>query len=245
MKRVAVLGATSAMARALCREFAGRGDRLFLAARSREDLEAQASDLRLRYGVEVETGLLQAEDRESHAPLIEEAIASLGGLDGVVLALGALGRQPQDSRRAAPAARLVDVNLTAPVSLLTIAAERLEEQRSGFIVAFGSVAGDRGRQSNYAYGAAKAGLDVFMQGLRHRLEPMGIRVLTIKPGFVDTEMTWGLPGLFLVASPHRVARTIAKTLEKRAGVLYVPGFWRYIMMIIRHIPSAIFHRSRL
>lgn len=121
----------------------------------------------------------------------------------------------------------------------------LRVKRRGFIIGISSVAGDRGRQSNYVYGAAKGALSLYLQGLRNRLYPRGIRVITIKPGFVDTAMTYGLSGLFLVASPQNIGERIVRSLDKSADVVYLPWFWRYIMMIIKHIPEPIFKRMKL
>jgi len=117
--------------------------------------------------------------------------------------------------------------------------------KRGFIIGISSVAGDRGRQSNYVYGAAKGALSLYLQGLRNRLHPSGVRVITIKPGFVDTAMTYGLPGMFLVASPQAVGESIASSPGKSADVVYLPWFWRYIMLIIKHIPEPIFKRLKL
>jgi NAD(P)-dependent dehydrogenase (short-subunit alcohol dehydrogenase family) len=128
---------------------------------------------------------------------------------------------------------------------LSLAATHLEAQGSGFLAAISSVAGDRGRQSNYVYGSAKGALSLFVQGLRNRLAPAGVRVHTIKPGFVDTPMTFGLPGMFLVADPGEIGEHIAAAIERGADVVYVPGFWRWIMLVIRLIPERVFKRLKL
>jgi short-subunit dehydrogenase len=145
------------------------------------------------------------------------------------------------------AARTIDVNFKSYVSLLNAAAMHLRERGGGFLCALSSVAGDRGRQSNYTYGAAKAGLSAYLQGLRNRLAPHGVTVITVKPGFVDTAMTWGLlkAGSALVASPQRVARDIVNAIATRRDVLYTPWFWRWIMLVIRLIPERVFKRLRL
>ena len=251
MSRILVLGATSPIAVALCRRLARRGDQLLLASRpdpgrqGRSDLSTLAADLRVRHQAEIRTACLDARLLDTHAVFFEQAVQRLGGLDGVVLLIGALGEQPRASQHPAGAANLIEVNLTGPASLLALAANHLERQGSGFLLAFSSVAGDRGRQSNYAYGAAKAGLNTFLQGLRHRLGPQGVRVITIKLGFVDTEMTWGLPGLFLVASPDQVARKAIRTLQGPGRTYYLPGFWRPILFILRNLPERLFQRLRV
>ena len=139
----------------------------------------------------------------------------------------------------------MQVNYGSAVDLLEPIAAQMERRGAGFIVVVSSVAGDRGRQSNYHYGAAKGALSLYTQGLRNRLFKAGVTVLTVKPGFVDTAMTWGLPGLFLVASPRRVARDITRALRRRRSVIYTPGFWRGIMFMIRSIPEPVFKRMKL
>lgn len=242
---VLILGATSAIARGCAAAFAARGCALYLAGRDRDELKRLASDLRIRYGVPVETGRFDALAVKHHGEFIEQVIASLGGLTGVVSALGDMGDPGQQACDPLAVAHLIDVNFTGVASLLTHCANHLQAKGSGFIIGITSVAGDRGRQSNYPYGAAKGGLSLFLQGLRNRLHPNGVRVLTIKPGFVDTAMTFGMPGLFLVADPVDVGQRIARAVEGRADVVYVPWFWRYIMMIIRAIPESLFKRLKL
>jgi short-subunit dehydrogenase len=140
---------------------------------------------------------------------------------------------------------MIDVNYSSAVSVLEQAAVHFEEKKRGFVCAITSVAGDRGRQSNYLYGSTKAALNTYLQGLRHRLSKSGVDVLTVKPGFVDTRMTWGLPGLFLVASPDKVAKDVCWAIRKRRNVTYTPWFWRGIMSIICAVPDFIFRRTKL
>jgi short-subunit dehydrogenase len=162
-----------------------------------------------------------------------------------VLCFGYLADQQQAQKDFALARRTLDVNLTAAVSILELAADYFEERRRGFICALSSVAGDRGRQSNYIYCAAKAGLTVYLQGLRQRLARAGVQVTTVKPGFVDTRMTFGKAGLFLVATPEQAARGIVRAIRKKRDCAYVPGFWRWIMLVVRAIPECIFKRLRV
>ena len=139
----------------------------------------------------------------------------------------------------------IDVNFTSAAVLLEQFAAYFAERRRGFLAVLSSVAGDRGRQSNYIYGASKAGLSAYLQGLRNRMYTLGVQVTTIKPGFMDTKMTFGLPGLFLVASPEQAGRAIHQAIRKKKDVAYVPWFWRYIMLIIRHVPERIFKRMKM
>jgi short-subunit dehydrogenase len=166
-------------------------------------------------------------------------------LEGVVVAFGWMGDAGEARHDAAQAIRTLQVNLTAVVSLLTPLASHLERRGAGFVCVISSVAGDRGRQSNYLYGAAKGGLSVYLQGLRNRLFPAGVRVVTVKPGFVDTRMTFGLPGTHQVASPERIARGIVRALQRGADEVYLPGFWRPVMLAIRAVPERIFKRLKL
>jgi decaprenylphospho-beta-D-erythro-pentofuranosid-2-ulose 2-reductase len=143
------------------------------------------------------------------------------------------------------ARRVIDTNYTSAVSVLNLAADYLEQRRGGFICGLSSVAGDRGRQSNYLYGSSKAALSTYLQGLRNRLTRARVRVVTVKPGFVDTKMTFGLSGMFLVATPERVAKDISQAIRRGRSVVYTPWFWRPIMLVIRTIPEFIFKRMKL
>lgn len=184
-------------------------------------------------------------DFDRHEEFARQAIARMGGIEGVVYSIGLLGDQPRDSVDPLEARRLVDVNFTSAVTLLGAVAPALEAQGRGFILGLSSVAGDRGRQGNFAYGAAKGGLSLYLQGLRNRLDAKGVRVLTVKLGVVDTAMTFGMKGLMLPAQPERVARALAKIIDKPGGVYYVPTFWRIIMLAIRAIPERFFKRMKI
>jgi decaprenylphospho-beta-D-erythro-pentofuranosid-2-ulose 2-reductase len=242
---VLILGAVSAIARGVADAFARRGYDLYLAGRDLEELERLASDLQVRHGVSVDFGQFDALAMGNHAALVRGIVTEVGELAGVVWAVGYMPAQEEALSDPSQVRRIVDTNFTAAMSVLDACAANLVNMGSGFIVAISSVAGDRGRQSNYYYGAAKGALTLYLQGLRNRLYPTGVRVLTVKPGFVDTSMTWGLPGLFLVASPEQVGGAIASAVERGRDVLYVPWFWRYIMLIIRHIPERLFKRLKL
>jgi decaprenylphospho-beta-D-erythro-pentofuranosid-2-ulose 2-reductase len=241
---VLILGATSAIARATSAAFAARGDAVYLASRDEEELRRIAADLRLRYGVEVHHGLFDAETTEAHEEFFKSVVAVMPKLSGVVLAFGYLGDQLA-ARDFKVGEKIIAANFTGAASILSHCANYFELKKSGFIIGIASVAGDRGRQSNYVYGAAKGALSLCLQGLRNRLYVSGVRVITIKPGFVDTAMTYGLPGLFLVASPQSIGESIVGSLSKSADVVYLPWFWRYIMLIIKCIPEPIFKRMKL
>ncbi|HYC37458.1 MAG TPA: SDR family oxidoreductase [Usitatibacter sp.] len=245
MARVLILGATSAIAQATSRIHAGRGDSLFLVARDRERLASVAADLRVRGAMAVETLVADLADDSTHERIVADGWRAFNGLDVALLAYGVLGNQREVESSPEALKAILATNFTSAASLLMRLAALFERQRSGALVAIGSVAGDRGRQSNYAYGAAKGGLAIFMEGLRHRLAGTGVRVVTIKPGFVDTPMTRGFPKGPLWASPERVAAGIVRAIDRGASVAYVPGFWWAIMRVIRSLPEWILFRTRL
>ena len=246
MKHVAIFGATSPVARALAAELAREGYGLVLLGRELEEVQAVAADVHLRHAVPAYALVFDALAFQTHARAWEDARAAAGDeLAGVVVCFGHLGDQTEAQKELAEAWRILDVNLTAAVSVLNLAANYFEARQMGFLCALSSVAGDRGRQSNYLYGAAKGGLSVYLEGLRNRLFRSGVAVVTIKPGFLDTRMTYGRAGLFLVASPEQAARAILTAIRKRKATAYVPGFWRWIMLVIRAVPETIFKRMRL
>ena len=247
-EKVLILGATSGIARALARVRAERNDRLVLAGRRTEALERDAADLSIRTGATVHTEKFEALDFTSHEPFYQRAKDRVGGdFDGVVLAFGFMTDQDTTERDFEAAKKTLDVNFTSAVSILNVVASDLETRRSGWIAAISSVAADRGRQSNYTYGAAKAGLSAYLAGLRNRLHPSGVHVLEVKPGFVDTPMTEGLvdPSSPLVAAPETVARAIDRAIRDKKNVVYAPWFWKGIMTTIRSIPESIFKRMKL
>ena len=239
-----VLGATSAMARAFARKAAAQGAGLLLAGRDRGDLAALAADCRLRGARFAEAVAFDARDPSGFAPLIDRMTREDGDLNAAVF----VGSMPDQSAIDADPA-LIDGTVTdsfsGPARFLQMLAPQIEARGGGTVVGVGSVAGDRGRIGNYVYGAAKAGFATYLSGLRNRLTRAGGHVVTVKPGFVDTAMTWGLPGLFLVASPEKVADDIFAAVARRRNVIYTPFFWRWIMLIIRHIPEFIFKKMKI
>lgn len=236
-----ILGASSSMARALARHLAERGAGLILAGRDAGDIAAMATDCNLRGARFAESLEFDATDATGFAALIDRMTSEEGSLNAAVF-VGTMPPQSEIDTDPALADAVVAGNYSGPARFLHMLAPHLEERGSGTIVGVGSVAGDRGRVGNYVYGAAKAGFATYLSGLRNRLNRTGAHVVTVKPGFVDTSMTWGLEGMFLVASPDDVARDILRAVDKRRNVVYTPFFWRYIMMIIRAVPEPIFKK---
>ncbi|MCC7449134.1 MAG: SDR family oxidoreductase [Anaerolineae bacterium] len=243
--KVLIIGATSAIAHETARLFAADKAELYLVGRDADRMTAVQNDLVVRGAKSVEKSVLDLADVSQHKALIDTAIATLGGLDSVLIAYGTLSDQAACEQSADLTVQELTINLTSVVSLLTLLANHFEPQRRGVIAAISSVAGDRGRRSNYVYGTAKGGLSIFMEGLRARMYKAGVSVVTIKPGFVDTPMTAHLKKNPLYASPEKVARDIYRAMQKGTDVLYVPWFWRYIMLIITLIPGSIFKRMNL
>ena len=245
MTRIVVLGALSDIAEAACRLYAAEGAQLLLAGRDKAKLESVAADLRVRGAAKVD---IAAGDLAAMNP--EECLArwrsDLGGFDVVLLAYGALGNQRELERDLGAAATLIDTNFRSAALWCLATANILETQRHGTLVVIGSVAGDRGRQSNYLYGATKAGLGILVQGIAHRLAPTGARAVLVKPGFVNTAMTAHIPDKgALWSSPGKVAESIKRSAASGGPIAYVPGYWRLIMALIRHVPSRVFHRTQL
>lgn len=238
-----ILGGSSAMARALARKVAEAGAAVYVAGRDAGDLDAIAADCRLRGAADAEALAFDARDLGGYAAIRDRLEAGVGPLN-IAVFVGSM--PPQEEIDADPALieGVVADSFTGPATLLSLLAP-LIEARGGTVVGVGSVAGDRGRIGNYVYGAAKAGFHTYMSGLRNRLTRAGAHAVTVKPGFVDTAMTWGLPGMFLVAPPEKVADDILKAVRKRRDVIYTPFFWRYIMLIIRHIPERIFKKMSI
>ena len=244
-RRVLILGATSAIAHETARRYARQGAALALAARDAGKLAANAADLRARGASDVHEVLFDASDFGRHAPAIAEASRALGGLDVALVAYGTLPDQEAVATDAAAAVEAFRLNATSVVSVLTLLGAQFEAQRSGVIGVVSSVAGDRGRPSNYVYGAAKGAVSLFAQGLRGRLATAGVRVVTVKPGFVDTPMTAGVAKNPLFASAEAVGGRIYRALEGRGDVVYTPGFWRPVMAGIRAVPERVFKRLNL
>lgn len=245
-KTILILGATSGIARAVAEQLAVEKNDLILTGRNLEELDKTAADLHVRYGIKTQVQKFDALDFDSHPAFFNACVQAAGGdLHGVVLCHGYMVSQAEAQKNFAEARRMIDVNYTSAVSLLNLAASYLEERKTGFLCAISSVAGDRGRQSNFIYGSTKAALNTYLEGLFNRLFKSGVAVINIKPGFVDTRMTRGLPGLFLVAKPDRVGRDICRAIRWRKRVAYTPWFWWFIMTIVCNIPSFLFKRTKI
>lgn len=216
-----------------------------LVDRDKERLKAVVADLLVRGARQAEGFALDMNKTAEHAQLLQRARAALGGLDTVFIAYGTLGDQPASEGNFAVAEKELRTNFLSVVSFLTLAANFFEKKGSGTIAVISSVAGDRGRQSNYVYGTAKGALTIFLQGLRHRLAGKGVKVITIKPGLVITPMTDHFQHGALWVKPGVVARDIVRALDRGTAVVYTPWFWRWIMLVIRMVPEKVFVRTKL
>ncbi|MGA9164516.1 MAG: SDR family oxidoreductase [Thiobacillus sp.] len=244
-QNILIFGATSGIAEAVARIYAGKGAQLFLVARNAEKLNAVASDLSARGASGVKTFVMDANDMARLPEMLDAAWNGLSRIDSALIAHGTLPDQALCETDTDYAIREFRTNAESVIACLTGLAARFESQGGGVIAVIGSVAGDRGRASNYLYGAAKAAVDTFASGLRGRLYKHGVHVLTIKPGFVDTPMTKGLPlPQALVVPAGKVATDIVRAIEKKRDVIYTPWFWRLIMLVILHIPNVLFKRVR-
>lgn len=237
-----IFGASSTIAKAFAHEVASRGSAVLLAGRERDDLERSATDLAVRYGIKAQHTIFDAANLSTHGAFVQMCRAACEPPLNVFVAFGLMPEQSEIDQDVALGVQTVTATYTGVVSVLHHFAPLFEDQKEGHVVVLGSVAGDRGRLKNYVYGSAKAGVHTYLQGLRARLWRSGVSVTTVKPGFVDTSMTWGLPGLFLVASPQDCARACLRWAEKGKESGYYPSFWLLIMTIIRTIPERIFKK---
>lgn len=237
---VLILGARSDIGMAIARAFAADGHAIQLAARKADTLETERNDIALRHGVDVTLHEVDALDYDSHDAFLD-GLPTLPEI--AVCAVGYMGEQSENERDM-PAARLVmRSNFEGPANLLALLANRFETRGSGTLIGISSVAGDRGRATNYVYGSAKAGFTAFLSGLRNRLAKKGVHVMTVKPGFVATKMTEGmdLPEK-LTADPDKLAGAVVRAAGMRRNIIYVKPIWALVMLIIRNIPEAIFKK---
>jgi len=245
MSNILILGATSAIAKHTTRLFAADGDSLYLVARNEDKLSSMKQDMLVRGATEVNYESLDLADEQQHEKLISRATEAMGSIDIVLVAYGTLGIQKESEKNYTNTLKELQVNCLSVISLLTLLANQLELQKSGSIAVISSPSGDRGRQSNYIYGTAKGALSIFLQGLRNRLAKSNVHVLTIKPGFVDTPMTKDFKKGFLWADPKVISKGIYNAIKKKREVVYLPFFWRYIMMVIKSIPEKLFKHLSL
>jgi decaprenylphospho-beta-D-erythro-pentofuranosid-2-ulose 2-reductase len=240
MSRMLVIGATSAIAEATERLLAARGDALYLVGRDEKMLGEIGADLTVRGSPRVAIESLDANDLGAHEAMLERAESFLGGIDIALIAYGTLPDQKRCESSVDLTVRELHTNAISVVALLTRLANRMEQRRAGIIAVISSVAGDRGRGSNYVYGSAKALVTAFLSGLRQRLRPCGVAVVTIKPGFVDTPMTAAFRKGLLWAKPERIARGIVRAIDRKRSTVYLPWFWRPIMFVVRALPESVF-----
>jgi decaprenylphospho-beta-D-erythro-pentofuranosid-2-ulose 2-reductase len=242
VKRILIVGATSAIAEATARRFAARGDSLFLVGRNALALQAIADDLRLRGAAEAASAVFDAREPETFAPILAAAVVRLGGLDAALIAHGSLSNQGVCEASVEALREEFVINTLSVITISLLLSRHFTSQGQGVIAAISSVAGDRGRKSNYIYGASKAAVSTFLSGLRQQLYASGVRVVTIKPGFVDTPMTAAFKKGALWATPAQVARDIVRGMDRGTPVLYTPWFWRPIMAVVRFVPERMFRR---
>jgi decaprenylphospho-beta-D-erythro-pentofuranosid-2-ulose 2-reductase len=242
MSQILILGATSDIAQAAAGEFARHGFNVVLGARNADRLSRMQSDLKIRYKVDVRTVEFDASRSGDHAKLVPAIKES----DVVLCAFGYLGDQVKSRTDWEEANQMLTANFTGAVSILNVVADVFQQKGSGVIIGISSVAGDRGRGSNYIYGSAKAGFTAYLSGLRNHLFKHKVHVLTVQPGFVRTKMTEGLPlPKPLTATPEKVATDIYKAFKKRSNTLYSLWMWRWIMLIIKLIPEPVFKKMKL
>lgn len=245
MKKIIIIGATSAIAEETAKLFAERGDRLYLYARQLDRLQFIAKDLAIRGAESVHIGKIDINDFKNHKYILDSSINSIQGADIMLIAYGSLPNQKSCEESFDIAFQELNTNIISVISLLTHIANYFERQQYGTIAVISSVAGDRGRQSNYIYGASKGAITIFLQGLRNRLYKSNVNILTIKPGLVDTPMTKSFKKSLLWASPQQIALDIINSIDKRRDVVYTPWFWQWVMFIIKIVPETIFKKLNL
>jgi short-subunit dehydrogenase len=246
MKNILIIGATSAIARKFSDEITSKDARLFLIAKEADQLDEIKRDMEIRKNVQVDTFQLDIMETSKIVEAISTAKSALGSVDIALIAHGTLPDQQLCNNNLEETFTHFEINATGTILLCQQLANIFEKQKHGTLVVMASVAGDRGRQSNYLYGAAKGSIIIFLQGLRNRLTNFGVKVITIKPGFVDTPMTAHLPKNPLFSSPDKIAKGIVTAIKRnKNNEIYLPGYWRLIMFIIKLIPNKIFNRLSL
>lgn len=242
---VLILGATSPIAREVANRYAEEGQPIHLGARDVEEAERIASDIRIRHDVETAAGHFDAREFDEHRNFVGEVTEAIGPIDVCLIAFGYMGDQEEAERDFEKARQVIEVNYTGAASIAEAVAAHMTERGHGSIIGISSVAGDRGRQSNYFYGSAKGAFALYLQGLRNRLHDEGVHVMTVKPGFVDTRMTFDMETAIPVASPKQISEAIYRAQQRGTDKMYYPRFWAGIMGIIKSIPEKIFKRLSL
>jgi decaprenylphospho-beta-D-erythro-pentofuranosid-2-ulose 2-reductase len=245
LKKILIIGATSAIAEHCGRLWATRGDALYLVARNEEHLKTIATDLKVRGATQVLSCPMDLNDLDGHAAMLDLAGAAMDGIDTVLIAHGTLSNQKVCEQSVEETLSEIKTNALSTICLLTRIANLFETKQAGVIAVISSVAGDRGRASNYVYGSTKAMVSAFASGLRQRLYESNVAVVTIKPGFVDTPMTASFRKGLLWTKPKNAAAKIVHAIDKRKGEVYVPSFWRLLMIVIKAIPNNIFNKLKL
>lgn len=245
MKKILVIGATSAIAQHCARIWASGGNKLFLVSRNEDKIKTIAADLKVRGAVDVTTYSTDLNDIEDHNKFIDIADLKLNGIDIVLIAHGTLSNQKSCQKSVVETLSEIHTNAISTISLLTIIANRFEVKKEGTICVISSVAGDRGRASNYVYGSAKAMITSFTSGLRQRLNKSNVSVVTIKPGLIDTPMTSKFKKGFFWVKPNTVAMKIVKAIHKKKTEVYIPNFWWIVMTVIKAVPNKIFKNLSL
>jgi short-subunit dehydrogenase len=238
-----VFGATKGIGRAVARDLAQRGDRLFLLGRQRADLERSAADLDIRRGQSAVAGcaVCNLSDPATFGPALAAAKSALGEIDIIVVTAGEFATQAALEADLSRAHVLLAANFTNTV-LFCEEARRYLLPRGGTLCVFSSVAGERGRKPVIIYGAAKAGLSQYLEGLDHKYRSAGLKVVCVKPGFVKTSMTAGLKPPPFAGTPEQVAKIAVKAIDRGTPVVYAPGIWRLVMLVIRLLPRAVMRR---
>lgn len=241
-----ILGATSAIAAATARIYAADGASLLLVGRDENRLAQNTADLKARGAERADIAICDLAEPVDASRQLASFIEQLGGVDHVLLAYGILGDQGEAERNLVEAEKILRVNFNSAAAWSLAAANVLEKQGRGTLVVIGSVAGDRGRRANFIYGAAKAGLEALVVGIAHRFADKGPRAVLIKPGPTVTPMTEGMDRKgALWTSPEKIAAIVHARASRGGPIAYAPGFWRYIMLMIRNLPSAIFNRMEI
>jgi decaprenylphospho-beta-D-erythro-pentofuranosid-2-ulose 2-reductase len=243
MKRVVIFGGTKGMGRALARKMAARGDRVFLLGRNEEDLRTSAADLQARTaGATTEYARCDLERPETFAPALDHAAAALGGIDVVVVTAALFASQDALEADTELMRRLLSANFTNTVIFCELVRRRLMAGEGGTLCVFSSVAGERGRKPVILYGASKAGLTRYLEGLDHKYRSRGLITVCVKPGFVRTSMTAGLRTPPFAADPDPVAERVLRAVDRGQPVVYAPAIWFAIMLVIRSLPRFVMRR---